>query len=223
MLRKLSPTEIVNLSDADLLANLNQLDSFDSETIVLFYGETQDRNMTLSSNMLFALLDYSSKNGWEDLNVEVSKFTTKKGFDSYANFKKELLQPSKESSFINGGDAVPLTPLLQDNGPRPEDSSKVVVLEKQMNEVVQSMSSAGDSLGKVFGSLIGQLSTFVGFMLFIGMLQSNGYGRRSSQNGIAVLTVIYVILTLFFMIRMLVHLSRSSSALRNITSRLRKL
>ena len=222
MLRKLSPKEIVNLSDADLLANLNQLDSFDSETIVLFYGETQDRKMTLSSNMLFALLDYSSKNGWEDINVEVSNFMSKKGFDSYAAFKKEQLEPSKESIFIDGVDAVPLTPLSQDTGSSPADSSKVVVLEKQMNEVVKSMSLAGDSLGKVFGSLIGQISTFVGFMLFMGLLQSNGPGRRATQNGIGALSVIYVILTLFFLIRMLVHLSRSSSALRNITSRLPK-
>ena len=217
MRRNLAPKEIFDLSDEALNENLNQFENFDSESIILLYAENQDREIPLSPDMLFKLLDYSSAAGWEDINLEVLNYVTQKGHSSYSAFKQNLMLPIIETAPVNTEiHENPFIPIPEVVNQPKVDFERTNVSNNQVSEIAEAISSAGENLGKVFGSLIGQICSFVGFCLVVAMIQEIVRGRSSREDGIAIITVIYLIFMAFFTIRMLVFLNRTSAKMRNV-------
>jgi hypothetical protein len=216
MQRKLTPKEILNLSNESILENLNNPDSFDNETVLILYAEAQERSVILSPDLLFKLLDFSSKIGWEDLNVEILNYAKQEGFDSYKGFRDHCLSAVENKVTFDLTKEVSLTPLVNSANPTSAGESNTDLLSKQMNEVVDAISNSGDDLGKVFGSLIGQICSIVGYVIFMALIAETAVSRVGRDDGYETITGLYALLSLFFFIRMLVFLSRASSRLRNI-------
>ena len=216
MQRKLTPKEIINLSNESILDNLNNSNSFDNETVLIIYAEAQERGMVLSPDLLFKLLEFSSKCGWEDLNEEILKYTKYRGFESYPGYRMHINDSENTKANVVTEKEVPLTPLRNSANSVQATESSSDLLSKQLNEVVDAMFDAGDSLGKVFGSLIGQLCSFIGYVIFMVLIEQTAVSRSGREDGLQTITGIYVILSLFFLIRMFVFLSRSSNKLKNI-------
>lgn len=214
MQRKLTVNEIVNLSNESIIENLNNTDNFDSETILMNYAESQLREIALSPDLLFKLLDYTSKVGWEDLNVEILNYVKAKGSESYLALREKSKKEAMPQVSISEGANIPITPLVS-----PSSGGSQSVNEntnKQIVEILETVSQSGDALSKVFGSLIGQLCSFIGFVIFAVLIEQTAISRRGGQDGLETITGIYVLLSLFFLIRMLVFLARASNKLKNI-------
>jgi hypothetical protein len=213
MQRKLTINEIINLSNESIIENLNNTDSFDSETILMNYAESQLREITLSPDLLFKLLDYTSKVGWEDLNVEILNFVKAKGSESYSELREKSKKEEMPKVSIPEGTNVPITPLVSPSSNESQNGNDIT--NKQIVEILETISQSGDSLSKVFGSLIGQLCSFIGFVILTALIDemSSSRSRREYEENV---TGIYVLISLFFLIRMLVFLSRSSNKLKNI-------
>ncbi len=217
MQRNLTPREILNLSDEALHENLSHFENFDSESVILLYAENQDREIALSPDMLFKILDYSSAAGWEDINLEVLNYVNQKGHNSYSAFKQNLMTPIIESiPVITEIRDIPYTAQPEAVNQSQNDFERTNVSNNQVSEMAEAISSAGENLGKVFGSLIGQICSFVGFCLIVAMIQEIVRSRSSREDGIAIMTVIYLILMTFFTIRMLVFLNRTSVKMKNV-------
>lgn len=220
MQRKLTVKEIINLSNESIIENLNNTDNFDSETILLNYAESQIREMALSPDLLIKLLDYTSKVGWEDLNVEILNYVKSKGCESYSLLREKSKKEDIPAAPISATANIPITPLVSTNSNESNGASELV--SKQIEEILETVSHSGDSLSKVFGSLIGQLCSFIGFVIFAVLIEQTAISRSGRQDGFETITGIYVLLSLFFLIRMLVFLSRASNKLKNIKFTVRR-
>jgi hypothetical protein len=214
MQRKLTVKEIINLSNESIVQNLENTDNFDSESILLIYAESQVREMALSPDLLFKLLDYTSKAGWEDLNIEILNHAKSKGCESYSSLREKSKKEDISSVPISAGANIPITPLVSASSNESTGSNDIAT--KQIMEILETVSQSGDSLSKVYGSLIGQLCSFIGFVIFAVLIEQTAVSRSGRQDGIETITGIYVLLSLFFLIRMLVFLSRGSNKLKNI-------
>jgi hypothetical protein len=86
----------------------------------------------------------------------------------------------------------------------------------QLEEVVAGVSASGEALKKFYGSMVGQ---FIALLAYLFMLIiSEDYYRKSidQENAARNLSVIYILVSLFFLIRMFVFISRASSRLFDI-------
>ena len=216
MQRKLTPKEILNLSNELILENLNTPSAFDNETVLILYAEAQERSMVLSPDLLFKLLDFSAITGWEDLNEEILNYSKVNGFENYKSFRQHCLNSGNARVTVDLTKEVPLTPLVNTTNPTQNNESNTGLLSKQMNEVVEAMSNSGDDLGKVYGSLIGQICSVFGYIVFLALISQTAVSRSGRDDGYQTITGLYILMSLFFFIRMLVFLSRASNKLRNI-------
>ena len=215
MFRKFTLLQITKFTDDNLL-QIKRFDEFDAETVVLIYSEVQRRNLNMSPDVLINLLDFTSKNGWDDVTAEVTKYITQRGFSSYEELREsvnELITVDSEPK--NGPLGSNDSPVLMNS-----DSSiyreKLEKLEIQLEEVVTGVSSAGDAMKKFYGSMLGQFIALLAYILML--IVSQDYYRKSidkeyaSQN----LSIIYVLVSVFFLIRMFVFISKASSRLHDI-------